>query len=241
MGELILAICTENVPPLASLAPWVNGSLAAAVDRALVRALDARTPSARDFRLGLVPHAHAGVLRRDDLVQVPPAIRASAPMALARTVAMNPRDSEIASASLPMVASRTAVMRKGPSWAGWSLAALAALAVCAGIVLVAFRLKPEAFTKKGTTATSIPAPTEAVATPAPLPSISIATPTAESAPKASAVPEAGAPERRPLAGLKPPRQTTTTTTTAGASPSSPPTNQGKDGTGRGMTATDLPP
>jgi eukaryotic-like serine/threonine-protein kinase len=45
LGELIVAICTEPVKPLAALAPWVPKALAAVVHRGLERDPNKRTPT----------------------------------------------------------------------------------------------------------------------------------------------------------------------------------------------------
>lgn len=53
LGELILAICARPVPPLRSVAPWVDPRLAAAVERALVIDPAARYQSAGEMAAAL--------------------------------------------------------------------------------------------------------------------------------------------------------------------------------------------
>ncbi len=56
-GELVLAICTQDVRPLQDAAPWVGASLADAVHRALHRNPAQRYASVDEFAQALAPHA----------------------------------------------------------------------------------------------------------------------------------------------------------------------------------------
>ena len=58
LGELILAICTERAPDLASVAPWVPHEMAAAIQRGLSRGPRAqRWQDMQDFAEALSVHA----------------------------------------------------------------------------------------------------------------------------------------------------------------------------------------
>jgi serine/threonine-protein kinase len=60
VGDLIIAICTEQVPPLQDVAPWVEPGLADVVHRALQRDPAARFPSMEAFAAALAPFAGTG-------------------------------------------------------------------------------------------------------------------------------------------------------------------------------------
>ena len=57
VGELILAICTQEVTPLRNRAPWVSQGLAAAVHRALLREPNDRYADMREMGAALAEHA----------------------------------------------------------------------------------------------------------------------------------------------------------------------------------------
>ena len=100
LAELLLAICTERVPPLAEAAPWLAPALCAAVHRGLARDPDERWQSMDDLVEALGPHTGGTVdFRLADLVPVPPSD-------LARARAM---DSLRVAAPRPAPRSRTAV------------------------------------------------------------------------------------------------------------------------------------
>jgi serine/threonine protein kinase len=55
VGEIIVALCTEQIPPLKDRAPWVPDGLANVVDRALCRNPDDRFQSAEELHRALLP------------------------------------------------------------------------------------------------------------------------------------------------------------------------------------------
>jgi len=57
VGELIVAVCTEDLPRLSALAPWVSPGLAAVVERALRRDRDERFATVADLAAALTPFA----------------------------------------------------------------------------------------------------------------------------------------------------------------------------------------
>ena len=57
LGELVLAICTQRLPPLQSIAPWVPTALAEAVDRGVAPERSERYASAAELRAALLPFA----------------------------------------------------------------------------------------------------------------------------------------------------------------------------------------
>ncbi|MFI5300747.1 MAG: serine/threonine protein kinase, partial [Polyangiales bacterium] len=59
VGDLIVAICTENVPPLQDSAPWIDPALAAIVHRAMQRDPAARFATMEAFAEALQPFAGA--------------------------------------------------------------------------------------------------------------------------------------------------------------------------------------
>ncbi len=79
LAELLLAICTERVPPLAAAAPWLPPALCAAVHRGLARDPDERWQSMDDLIVALGPFAGGTVdFRLADLVPVAASDRARA-------------------------------------------------------------------------------------------------------------------------------------------------------------------
>ncbi len=55
LAQLLLAICTESVPPLAQVAPWVDPALAELVERGLLRDRELRWPTVAAFAEALEP------------------------------------------------------------------------------------------------------------------------------------------------------------------------------------------
>jgi eukaryotic-like serine/threonine-protein kinase len=62
LGELVLAICTQRLPPLHSIAPWVPTALAEAVDRGVAPERSERYASAAELRAALLPFAGDAVV-----------------------------------------------------------------------------------------------------------------------------------------------------------------------------------
>ncbi len=81
LAELLLAICTERVPPLAEAAPWVPASLAAVVHKGLAREPEERWQSMDALIVALEPFlGGTEELRMADLEPVPAAdLRRAAP------------------------------------------------------------------------------------------------------------------------------------------------------------------
>jgi serine/threonine protein kinase len=55
--EVLIKVTTEEIPPIQELAPWLAPELALVVHAALLRPLEARCPSVRDFAAALLPFA----------------------------------------------------------------------------------------------------------------------------------------------------------------------------------------
>jgi serine/threonine protein kinase len=72
VGELILAVCTQDVPPLQDVAPWVGPELAAVVHRGLRREAGERYASMEAFAAALEPFTTDAVVRRTGLAPVSP-------------------------------------------------------------------------------------------------------------------------------------------------------------------------
>jgi serine/threonine protein kinase len=80
LAELLLAICTNRVPPLAEAAPWVSRELAAVVHKGLAREPENRWPSMEALARALEPHTGGSdTVRLADLAAVPAADLARAP------------------------------------------------------------------------------------------------------------------------------------------------------------------
>ncbi|MEZ4294623.1 MAG: serine/threonine-protein kinase [Polyangiaceae bacterium] len=80
LAELLLAVCTQRVPPLAEVAPWVPAELAAAVHKGIAREPEDRWQSMDELIGALLPFTGGTeALRMDDLVPVPEAELENAP------------------------------------------------------------------------------------------------------------------------------------------------------------------
>jgi serine/threonine-protein kinase len=78
VGELIVAICTQSMPPLVEVAPWVPSGLAIAVEKGLARSPSDRWPTIEAFAAAIEPFAKGRItIARDDLAGVPATARAS--------------------------------------------------------------------------------------------------------------------------------------------------------------------
>ncbi len=79
LAELLLAICTERVPPLSGAAPWVSPALAAVVHRGLQRDPAERWQSMEELIAALEQHAEgSGAVTLDQLRGIDPERRAGA-------------------------------------------------------------------------------------------------------------------------------------------------------------------
>ena len=63
VGEIIIAVATQDVPPLQDVAPWIPPELAAIVQRGLAREPAARFSSMGELESALLPFAVARVMR----------------------------------------------------------------------------------------------------------------------------------------------------------------------------------
>jgi hypothetical protein len=83
VGDIIIAVCTQDVPPLHDVAPWVPAELAAVVHKGLQRDPSKRHATMSELAAALEPFAVKS-LRRAALVGVPSAGRvAKGPLAAA--------------------------------------------------------------------------------------------------------------------------------------------------------------
>jgi serine/threonine protein kinase len=122
VGEIIVAICTQPIPPLGDVAPWIDARLAAVVHRALERDPSRRWPTMSSFAEALAPFA-------DGELAAPPA---PVPDALRSTVL--PRASLGATTSAP---SQQPVESKPARSRGGALA-ISALVVVTGAIGTAY-------------------------------------------------------------------------------------------------------
>lgn len=119
VGDIIVALATQEVQPLAVIAPWVPPGLAAVVHRTLSRDPDARYASMADLAAALEPFASPGRLVRAALRPVRPEARAGAAPSAPR-------------------AAPTAVLSRRPRSIGAAIAAASVAAVIgAGVAALA--------------------------------------------------------------------------------------------------------
>ena len=264
MGEIIVAVCTEDVQPLTACAPWVDPALGAVLAKALSRDPAARFPTMQAFAAALAPFAVARSLSQVDLVGVPSEVRARAPRPPPAAAAVWAADTEIhgkTADAISVTASEPAVKSRRPTGA---LIAVG-LALVAGLGAVTITrlssktdsgsdpslagprdLAPSLPASAGTLATSTdagPSPSDSAVTAAGSSSAPSESASAAAAAQAGAV-------RGPRAALDAGHATRPGTTTgagatgmigatAPANPATPTT--GAASVGRGFTATDLPP
>lgn len=76
VGDLIIAICTKEVPLLQEVAPWIDAELAEVVHKALQREASARHATMQAFASALAPFASVNPLTTAELVPVPAPVRA---------------------------------------------------------------------------------------------------------------------------------------------------------------------
>ena len=222
MGEIILAVCTEDVPPLEQVAPWVDPNLAQAIARGLARDREQRWASVADFARALRPFALNRLLTTADLRLLPrPVISSPSPSA---TMGVSRTADPVAytDSSAGVSASR--------SPARWPL-------VLGGAALLAAIATGGAIGMRRMTATppSPPPPAEKEAIPiAPAPApVPVPVPVASSAEPVT--PSASAP-----IAVKPPKPIVVSPKPPALSAPAPAASAPPSNVGRGGTATDLP-
>ena len=245
VGEVIVAICTEPVPPLSTNAPWVDAGLVEAIDRSLARDANNRWPSVSAFGNAISSYRLGRPVRLEDLRPVDEAERQTS----LRAVSVSPpgmvsSGSLGASARPALEASVSLPIQRGGAWR-WAAVAGAVVAVIGGTVATMRVLSPSA--RDGAT------PTTAVSAPTP-PATVDPHPTTSASAVASAQPSA-VPSAVPSVVTAPPNNgrgrvpgrpvlgtSTTTTGATGAQAAPPPAGQPATSStvGRGFTATDLP-
>jgi serine/threonine-protein kinase len=243
MGEIIVAVCTEDVPSLTSIAPWVDPALAAVIAKALCRDVGGRYATIGEMAAALAPFGALRVLASEDLVGVPSARRAS--VVRSSTAAATHIDAKVTGDAVSVTASQ--VPRRARRWP--VVAALGLALAGAGGTAFAIRSKspsnpaPAADVAPPTTASLGALGSSTVATPVtpvtstaaqdakpdagPLPAV------ASSAPPV--VRAAGVVVRRPPIDAPAPKPSA-----RGAATTAAPA-QTASSVGRGFTATDLPP
>jgi serine/threonine-protein kinase len=87
LGDLIIAICTEDAPPVQDRAPWVSPEISEVVHKALARDPKHRYATAAEMHDALVALSPGGIdLREDMLVELPPSLRANVAVQHVRTI-----------------------------------------------------------------------------------------------------------------------------------------------------------
>ncbi|WP_437588250.1 protein kinase domain-containing protein [Sorangium sp. So ce1000] len=170
LAELLLAICTERVPPLSGVAPWVSPALAAIVHRGLQRDPAERWQSMEELIAALEPHADGtGVVTLEQLRGIDPERRAGAtPISVLRGESRLSRSAEgeersIGGSSFTAVSAPSGASRRRFVGAAVTVAALAAIG---GLALRAStggeeRAAPAAPSEPALPVTPAPAPTPA--------------------------------------------------------------------------------
>lgn len=221
MGELIVAICTSDVPPLQDVAPWIGPELSAVVHRGLRREADQRWPSMAAFADALEPFAAPGDVTEADLSKLTDTARATrAPRETpaASSAAMSVSLASVSSANPATLPTK----RRGP-W-GPVAVVLAALVAAASVRRLQDGTAPSALAVPASSASGWMVAASA-APPAPaLSSVGAAQPgvsTSASAPAAPATSPSPSPStstKLPLPKASPRASAPTTTGTAKVDP-----------------------
>jgi serine/threonine protein kinase len=233
VGEIIVAVCTEDVPSLTASAPWIDPRLAAIVERALTRDVAGRFASIAELAAALRPFGLGRPVTPDDL----------APLAGARRVVVHPTtlaaqlaksDSGAVTAKPVSIDPTTTVRGRMPRA---TMAIAAALAMSAIGAAVYVRVRPPA-QATSTVTSAPPALMPVVSAPPPPPSESAPSTAPSAAPASPMIVDASV-ASAPTPRAKPrPTASTTASSTPSAAASAP--VRGSP-VGRGVTATDLPP
>lgn len=246
VGEIIVAVCTEDPPSLEEVAPWCPSDLARAVHRGMARNPSDRFSTVEELARAIRPFAREVPLRRADVVSVSSTARSAAPVG--RPPRLTPFDgtdrglSVSAEARAPAASSRTwplllaaasvlLVLGGAGAWFARGRLVVGGTAAAASTFAPPILASPEPPSERSASSTAPASPALASASAAPA--------TVESA--ASVAPQKAIRRTRPAAGA------TTVTRPEHASPRERPnasavpasTNAAKN-VGRGNTATDLP-
>jgi serine/threonine protein kinase len=207
VGEVIVAICTQPVAPLASIAPWIDPALSAVVERTLVQDAAARCSSIDEFAKALRPF---GLARPVVLADLKNAAGAGERIGSRATAVSTPglvTSGSLRGAAGPAHDASAVVPReKRGSWK-WIAGAAAAVAVVGGGAVAVSGLTKVRAQDTPTPGTSLPS-SSATAVAPPIVSAS-----------ATTVATASAPSARPPDG---PVATATGTTTASVGRVRPP-------------------
>jgi serine/threonine protein kinase len=239
MGEIIVAVCTEDVPPLTELAPWVAPELARTIHRGLMRDPAARFQTIADFAAALRPFGLGRPLKGAEVVGV---------RAERRSQARPPYPVESSASASASTHDPTSVTSSGLGGAGGRSRATAGIIGVAAVALVGAGVGFAVLRNRAV-------PTETPAGPAATAPTMSNTPL-NPAPSASntttivALPgepvDAGlTPARSNAHAALPPRPNVTRpnvppTSSPGTATSRPTAAPTASGVGRGGTATDLP-
>lgn len=160
IGDLIIAICTKEVPPLQDAAPWIEPGLAEAVHKALQRDPAARHASMEAFAKALAPFASQAALTAESLVAVSDDRRAKvAP----RSVTLGGGTSSLAASSFGAtgVSAAEPVAKRRGAWV-----AVAAVVLLGGVASL-LTLRGAATTQATANAASAPSVPSVAPTPEP--------------------------------------------------------------------------
>ncbi len=191
LGEIIVAICTQQVPPLWRVAPWVDRSLATVVHRGLRAELGDRWQTVEELIAALEPFAGGGdSLRFADFSAVTPEQRALQPSSI--PPAQGDQDAATVMGGVlqnkPTQAAAATELEPPPSrrrGSGWLWVAGLAVVIAAVVVVGKSRLQSSADTTPTPTA---PAPTQSATLPTTRARVKIVPPTATVTVNGSEVP-----------------------------------------------------
>ncbi len=251
MGEIIVAVCTEDVPPLQLVAPWVDARLAAAIEKGLARDASQRWQSVAEFANAIRPFGVGRTVRTSELVGISPDRASQRGLADAsqRVLAETPSSQGSGQSAVAITSSQSTTIPTNKPVAAIAVGAAVLLfvgLVGGGVYLAKSRLDASSGSGMVSTIPSGASSLSSSSVPSGA-SSSSASPEASAALSANPVSaDAGAASAASVAavttppGLRPnprpsaiPQPSASVASTPSAKPSS--------SVGRGMTATDLPP
>ena len=249
MGEIIVAVCTENVPALAALAPWVDSELSAVLEKGLQRDVANRFATIDDFAKALERFGERRPLAQEDLVGIPSVRRARAG---AQQRGWDGAVSPVTQGGMKITGDAVSVTSaSGParhrSRRLTALGVVGLVVASATAAVLAVRPKVGATDARPTLAQDGPSVALAAASlPSSVASVGSAAASGSATASANAAAASSGPiaaSTKPASGKRPTSAldaghgaTTSTAMTSVTAPTTPPTSS----VGRGFTATDIP-
>jgi eukaryotic-like serine/threonine-protein kinase len=244
MGEIIVAICTEDLPPLEHLAPWLPQGLVQAIRRGLEKDASVRWPSIQDFASAIRPFAMTErPVRMSDLVGLPSERRTSASSSSSSSSSNIGVESFRGRTGSPVsLTSGTQAPKKTSSRSAFAVASALALAFCmmGGVAWFAQKHRENKTQSAEVPTTSASSTTLIAVSPPPPPAASSSVVVGEESETDASVPQPAAVTTKPIAVISKPKPAEPAI--ASASPSAVPSASSSSSTnfGRGLTAPTLP-